>query len=338
MKKKQKGFTYLEVMLALVIIGIVIVPIGSGMVSSIKTVLYSKTIQQATQNAETVMAAVKEKIDMDVKATPKGENPPSYADKKAKELNSFIGGKYAAVINNPDYDYEVVVLPAVEGNMIINRNGTVDDKICLKLTTIIGEDGQPAFTQLEDDVLAEFDLQIQDKLNTNRDNLKSHDISAVFKEGMPWIQLNKNGGLVGEAVFEYIGIEAEKSNIQFSKSSVDDTNIYQITNCGTGNQKVIYIDARPINLKSEGTVTKDIRIVNKTNETILIKLMDSGKRVNIFLEQNPGKLILQRPDNVEKKKNYIIAVLVREKKDQAVFGKKGKILEKLIDVYSCTEE
>lgn len=115
--RAQKGFTYIEVIVAMVVLGIVIIPISAGFVTATKNREQARHIYEATQKGQNLLLEIEEQIDKGkipdiAKIEDKDRNLHSlFLEKTASDADiaSFYeeyDKKYAL---EKDYSYEVAI-------------------------------------------------------------------------------------------------------------------------------------------------------------------------------------------------------------------------------------
>ena len=339
MGNKQKGFTYLEVMLALIIIGIVIVPIGSSMVSSIKTVLYSKTIHQAALNAETLMKVVKEQINEDV--IDEKDNYPKYikiGSNKVEDysLQNFLNmpTKMIDILKESqlkEFQY-VVGVWQLERDMA-KKNDVVSNRVLLLSTEeTVPTDNIDGLTQLmiqNKDTLIPTKPVECNKVIVDSNSLDSGDGNIVIQLGVNPTNVENEEKNQKDYYGIYKGLAKDKVNAINVKIAYSNKDLVMTTRDNPGENKqtynTVYVDGENLTDKASGGTTRTIRIINEASKPLCIKVRDPHDQV-LFV-QDTGEIMIHSIMTMQVPHNYVVGILVKDNK--------GKILEKLVDLYSA---
>lgn len=400
LQRKNGGFTYIEILVCLVILALFITPMSYAFLITIKINRSAIEQERVTAYTEQLLEDIKYQMTQDIELQQKVlgtryklEGKTEIEIKKAKEGVSgylvdadilFINGiaredvaldEFLTSIGDTNlverydmdqYAYEIA-LWRISDIALINHTLLWDKSTLKKATKIysdkalsesyslhegIVENGESLITFkitpemlkiFKDDTLSYIPNQIIDEkvLEYNRIQFNTLGIPEVIsnssKETMVQIQpfeiLDVSGVKRGYIFHLY---EGAMSKVGFSKN-------------GDQYKSIIEIDVRNLLRKSEDLseeTTYDqftFKFINHTayNQFIHIRknLIDTedeervNRKFNIILEdKKDGRSFMTQVNDSKPYENYLIAIVVRDK--QPVQGQVGKVVKKMMDVYS----
>ncbi|WP_058485240.1 type IV pilus modification PilV family protein [Defluviitalea phaphyphila] len=300
-KENQSGFSYIEVLIAMAIFAICIIPILSIAFSSTKNSIKGKKYYEAVIMAQNLSERIKKEVGEKLK---NGENLGK--KREIKQLYDFLNEEketFNREFKGDDYNYEVYIKETEEGIDKYELKKDIDE-----LYKFIYIDGGDTNTLPES-------LNIEQIIELNLSNIDSKYFGNEF-ESLSALKIEYDEE-------EWVDDISEKyeENITFYKKS-----------------NKIVVDNKPEledeNIKIEVDVSKlnkseSITIENNTSSTIILTIYPANKNIEIFPIQTEaeGNIFIERQNKLTAKKNYVIRIIVRDRKT-------SDILKEMIDIYS----
>lgn len=318
-EKNEAGFSYIEVLIALSIFAISITPIFSMIFSASKNAISGKRYYEATIMAQNLSEEIKREIEKNLANNSFGgfgsiESLALFLYPTDTDyLNTFN-----TAFNGDEYDYDVYIK---------ETDGTTTEYKLMETNkyTFVHIDGGSNLLSQSPNTIIELD--------------PTDSETAIFG--------SYSGGTppADSIDFGYDGLNWSSSN---SSSNVtltweDSPPSYDIvvTDASPPADSLETTDRIDINLDAskleDESFKLDIKLENKTKANVIFTIFrknevnDLDKNIEVFPVQTEaeGNIFIERKTKVSQQNNYIIRIIVRDRKDSS-----KKILKDMVDIYA----
>jgi len=353
--KNTQGFTLVEVLLALTIFAIGIIPIYQMIVSSAKVQNVAEETYQATLHSQALLQDVNNQIEIDV-----GEAYEVSRQLSSKVIEPWLdptGGDIdSSLVNflkiaedefNEKYDtenylYEVHIWPMENGKPVTDAISFIAYKGGVTIPGFTAENTSN-FTQVEIKDLIEQYFQDNNALIwAGLGEVKPIGIGEVKYKAHDAIEVTARGIEGYNIVVEDIAGEGFLGkNIKLIYKCHDDGG--PITHelivgdmIGSVAGDIIQLSVDLTTFPS-GIRSKIIRIENRTSATLVVSAYNEKNEADIQIypiqQAKEGRIIVEERAKLEPFKNFIVGIIVKDA-NNITFGEPNKVLGKIVDIYS----
>lgn len=365
--KDTHAYTLVEVLLALSIFSIGIVPIYQIIINGAKLQNLAEETYEATLYSQALLQEVKGQIEIDVeeayKESRKGKSLPfgkpwlnggstdtSLIKFLAIEPGS-IDKEFNEKYNLDNYLYEVHIWD-------MDGRDPLDDRISFKgnnaISFIAYKDSvvlAPMFTKentydfthivIEPEIEKYF-LNYDSLVWSSLGNTKPIAIGEITHKAPEGLEV-KAMGIQGDNVTikDIIGCDFLSNDIKltYKLPTASNSSTHELIVERTGLAHLVGVVQLSIDLTTfpEDVSSKIIRIENRTEATIVIPIYNekniAGIEIYPIQENENGRIVVEERAKLAPLRNFVVGIVVRDA-NNITFGEDNKVLSKIVDVYS----
>lgn len=331
--ENESGFSYIEVLIAMAILAIAIVPIFSMIFSASKNTISGRRTYEAAIMAQNLSEKIKNEIEKRLvtgeESFGEGANPQSLALFLNPGDTDY--SKFNETFNGEEYEYDVYIKKANGSDKYeLIKNNDYD----YIFVHVKGEENSPAKPSLDPAPITELDL-------TGSESDPS--IFAAFTGGNPptdSMELEFDGADDWDIIKDN-SPEKSKIDLTWNDSTDPPSCTIVVNNPLSANPALEEDDRIEIHFdvsKLENEESKlYIRLQNNTKANVIFTIYRNNKtntkideNIEVFPVQNEpkGNIFIERKTKMVPRENYIIRIVVRDRKSNS------KILKDMVDIYS----
>ena len=369
-KKCQKGtcgYALVEVLLALSIFAIGIIPIYQMIISAAKVQNLAEKTYEATLHSQALLQDIKTQIETDIgeayRESRKGELPPfgkpwtngstidtslvKFLGIEPVSADKYFGEKY----NLDKYLYEVHIWDmggrdSMDNIMSFNQDNVIILTACKDssiVVPILAKENTNDFTNIGiESGFENYFLNKESLVWAGMGEVKPIAIGEVFYKGSGGMGI-KAAGIQGDHIVieDIAGCTplGNKIRLIYTKPTTRNCNTHELIIEKVGVGEIAGVVALSIDLTTfpVDLNAKTIRIENRTEATIVVPVYNEKGIMDIEIypiqENDDGRIVVEERGKLEPLRNFVVEIIVRDAKN-ITFGENNKILSKIVDIYS----
>lgn len=365
--KDTGGYALVEILLALSIFSIGIIPIYQMIISAAKIQNLSEETYEATLHAQALLQDVKIQIEIDLRQayqeSRNGQLPPfgkpwlngATID---TSLLKFLGVEsasmdkgYSEKYNLDNYLYEIHICElrgcdAIDNIISFDQDNVISLIACKDsaiVMPILTKENRNGFTNIAiESGIENYFLNKESLVWAGMGEIKPVAIGEVFYKVSGDIGIKARGIQGDHIMIEDIAGCIPLSNkvrVMYTKPTAKNSHTHELIIEKVGLAQMagavtlaIDLTTFPVDLNA-----KTIRIENKTEATIVVAVYNEKNKEDIEIypiqENENGRIVVEKREKLEPLRNFVVEVVVRDA-NNINFGEKNKILSKIVDIYS----